>query len=327
MAIEGLRAGSGPSALAKRGFAVNADGTLDVFIRGDVTREQLEAVGVRVRTALPGLFTADVPSSAVDALVSMDGVSAVQGSQPGEDLLDAGVPATGASVLRGAGPNFTGLNGDNVLIGIVDSGFDHDHGDFDDPAGNTRIVSLWDQSLAGTPPAGFSYGHECTQAQIDAGTCPEIDDTNHGTWVAGIAGGDGSQTGGAYAPYTFAGMAPQADLVMVKAPLGAGSTSAVDGMAHCFNVAAARGQDCVVNLSRAYHIGSRDGNSILDQMVSALCGPGRIGRPETTAETRPMPRCSPPVPAPTPSSEWTARRPTSSWSGASSNLPRTSPFS
>ncbi len=276
VALSKLNQGGSPRKLAAEGMAVTADGALDVFIRGNVSREELEAIGIRVRTALPGLFTADVPVSAVDALTAMDRVAAVEGSQPGVELLNAGVPATGASVLRGAAPNFTGLNGDNVLIGIVDSGIDYQHGDFDDPSGNTRIVSIWDQLLSGTPPAGFSYGHECTQAEIDAGTCPEIDDDGHGTWVTGIAGGDGSQTGGSYAPYTFAGMAPQADLVVVKSPIGMGTTKWVDGIKYCFDVATARGQNCVVNLSRGYFLGSHDGHSILEEMTSALCGPGRI---------------------------------------------------
>ena len=56
--------------------AVSATGELDVFITGSVSRAQLEALGVTVRTELPGIFTAFVPETAVDALASLPGVTA-----------------------------------------------------------------------------------------------------------------------------------------------------------------------------------------------------------------------------------------------------------
>ena len=34
--------------------------------------------------------------------------------------------------------------------------------------GTTRVVSLWDQSVSGNPPAGYAVGSEFTREEINA---------------------------------------------------------------------------------------------------------------------------------------------------------------
>jgi subtilisin family serine protease len=249
-------------------------GVIGVFVRGTVSRADLAAAGAVVRTSLPGLHTAFVTPAALPGLLALPGVAAVHGSPRLEPELDASVPTTGAPLLRGGGPDFPGLNGAGVLVGIVDSGVDLDHGDFRDASGGTRIVSLWDQTTPGTPPAGHAYGSEWSAAQIDAGLCPQTDGDGHGTHVLGIAAGDGSQTGGGVPAFTFAGLAPRADLVVVKTDYDAASI--VDGVRYVFERAAARGQPAVVNLSVGTQEGPHDGTSDLEAGLTALTGPGRI---------------------------------------------------
>jgi subtilisin family serine protease len=270
-----LRAG-GQSVETMRasGAAIDRDGALDVFIRGTVTLGELEAAGAHVRTALPGLFTASVPAAVVERVEALDGVAAIRGGAPCEPELDVSVPTTGAQALRGPGPSFAGVNGQGVVIGIVDSGVDYGHGDFQDPSGATRIVSIWDQVASGTGPPGYPYGKECTSAQIDAGTCTERDSLEHGTHAAGIAAGDGSQSAGALPAYTFAGMAPRADLVVVKTDFQ--TPDVIDAIHYVFDKATERGENAVVNLSLGSQFGSHDGASDFEQAVTALAGPGRI---------------------------------------------------
>ena len=65
------------------------------------------------------------------------------------------------------------LRGKGTLIGIVDSGIDYENAEFRNEDGTTRIVSLWDQSVNGRPPAGYLAGTEYTREQIDAALATE----------------------------------------------------------------------------------------------------------------------------------------------------------
>ena len=46
------------------------------------------------------------------------------------------------------------LFGEGVYVGIIDSGIDYSHPDFRNEDGTTRIVVLWDQTIARNHPAG-----------------------------------------------------------------------------------------------------------------------------------------------------------------------------
>src|SRR5262245_28612019 len=187
-------------AVAVRADAVMAPrgghGEWDVFIRGAADPRMLKRAGARVRTTLPGLCTAYVPADALDRIAAVPGVTSIRLAARVEVELSASAPTTGATLLRGPGPAFAGLNGRGVLIGSVDTGVDFHHGDFRDSTGATRFVAIWDQVAPGAGNAAFPYGRMWTAAEIDAGTCIEGDSVGHGTHVLGIAAGDGSQTGG-----------------------------------------------------------------------------------------------------------------------------------
>jgi subtilisin family serine protease len=274
-----LRGGESVQSLHDAGAAVSESGELDVFIRGTVSRSELEALGVQVRTELPGLFTAYVPVDAIDQVAALPGVTSVRGAVLCEPNLNVSVPTTGADLLRGAGPTFTGLNGAGVLIGDCDSGLDFDHGDFKDAAGLTRVINIWDQNVspAVNPPSGYAYGREWTAAEIDGGTCTEVDPASHGghgTHCMGIAAGDGSQTGNGQPAYAYVGMAPKADIVEIATTYF--DSAILDGVAYLFARATARGQNAVCNLSLGSQFGPHDGTSDFEAGLTALSGPGRV---------------------------------------------------
>jgi subtilisin family serine protease len=277
IALACLRQGAVPEKLRRDGVSVTRAGELDVFITGTASRAQLEAAGAHVRTALPGVFTATIPVWAIARVAALPGVTRIQGAAQLEPELNASVPTTTIDLQRGPAPDFSGLNGQGVVIGEVDRGVDYGHGDFLDEAGHTRFLGIWDQ-IDGTGPApdGYSYGTECTQAQIETGTCAEIDDdaNGHGTHVLGIAAGDGSQTGGGIPAFTYAGMAPRADLMAVRT--GFTDTGLLDGVVWLFARATALGKNAVVNISYGSHDGPHDGTSPLETGLSALVGPGRL---------------------------------------------------
>ena len=274
IAVSQLQSGLSPQQLRTEGAAVSDAGMLDVFIRGDFSPLELQALGVVIRTQLPGLVTAYVPVDALDALVANPHVVSVRGAVQAEENLNVSVPTTGADVQRGAGPTFTGLNGAGVLVGDVDTGIDIHHGDFQDAGGLSRIQYLWDQTVSGTPPSGFTIGTEWTKAQIDGGTCTEKDTDGHGSHCMGIAAGDGSQTGGLIPAFTYVGMAPMADISMVKTTFY--TTDILDGVNYIFGRATALGENSVVNLSLGSEYGPHDGTSDFETGLTSLTGPGRI---------------------------------------------------
>lgn len=272
-----LRAGDSVEELRAARAPVNERGELDVFIVGPVTRGQVEARGGRVRTVLPGVMTAFLPPAAVEALARNPSVLGIEASAPARSDLDAAVPTTNAPALRGPAPSFAGLAGQGVVVADVDTGVDFLHEDFLNPDGSTRLLYIWDQTDNGGPPpadpADPQYGTEWTAAQIDTpGVVRQEDIGGHGTHVLSIAGGDGSTTAGGQPP--FVGMAPKADLIMVRSLFS--STTIVDGVSYVFNRAANLGKPAVVNLSLSSAGGPRDGTSAFETALNLLPGPGRI---------------------------------------------------
>ena len=113
-----------------------------------------------------------------------------------------------------------------VVIGICDSGIDIFHKNFQKPGGGSRILAIWDQTLTATapqgPPPGYTLGTLFTPADIASALAhpdqpfAHRDTAKHGTHVAGIAAGNASQAGNCHGAGRFWGVAPDADLVIVK---------------------------------------------------------------------------------------------------------------
>jgi subtilisin family serine protease len=249
---------------------------INLFVEGDVAPGLLRAHGIEVNTVSGRLMTARCPLGLLSALLHTPGVQRVEVAERCEPLLDQSIPDVNASSVRTVPPpSFGGQTGAGVLVGIVDSGIDWNHDDFKHADGTTRLVSLWDQtSAAGPAPGGFTYGREWTPAEIDAGTCTETDADGHGTHVMGIIGGDGSGTGNGQPQYQYVGLAPEADLCVVKTTFA--TSDIVDGVSYVFQKAASMGKQAVVNLSLGTQSGPHDGTHDMDVMLNALTGPGRI---------------------------------------------------
>jgi subtilisin family serine protease len=248
---------------------------VDVLIEGNVPPGLLRAQGIEVNTVAGRRLTARCPLGLLQALLAMPGIDRVEVSERCEPTLDSMAVETGIATVRTVTPpTITGQTGAGVLIGIVDTGVDLNHADFKNEDGTTRLVSVWDQTVTGTPPAAFTYGTEWSHAQIQAGLSTEVDDEGHGTHVLGIIGGDGSATGNGQPAFRYVGVAPAADLCVVKTDFG--TTSIVDGVAYIFQVAAARGEKAVVNLSLSSQSGAHDGTYGFDTMINDLTGPGKI---------------------------------------------------
>jgi hypothetical protein len=248
---------------------------VELFLQGDIQPELLRARGIEVNTIAGGFATARCPLGLVGDLVTVPGITRLTVADRCKPYLDNSTVDVGLPQIRSiVPPNIVGETGEGVIIGDVDSGIDLANPDFKNQDGTTRIVALWDQTGTGTPPPGFSYGAYYTAAQINAGTALEDDTDGHGTLVAGILAGDGSNTGNGQPAFTYVGVAPKADICFVKTDYT--TPSIVDGVNFIFQRAAALGKRAVVNLSLGSQYGPHDGTSDFDAMINALTGPGKI---------------------------------------------------
>ncbi len=177
------------------------------------------------------------------------------------------------SVYFGAGlPE--GFDGENVLIGITDWGFDYTHPMFYDTLlQQSRVVAAWDQfKNSGPHPTGYSYGtvYETPEDLMAAGgdTANIYSFGTHGSHVAGIAGGGG-------AGIQYRGMAPAAGFLFTTFLIDAASV--IDGFHWMQQVAEQQGKRLVINMSWGLtYMGTLDGTSLLSQVIDQMSDEGVV---------------------------------------------------
>jgi len=285
MTYPDLRAGGGS---VERLAKVNAPGTESTYHAIVYTGDPggVRSTGATVNSVYPSFVTAQVTAGQILALARLEGVSYIDEGSLNYSANDVSIPETGASLVQGGFLNNTQYRGAGAIVLIYDTGIDWKHKDFRSPTDSTksRILSIWDQTL--TPisgesfPSGFGYGVEYSQAQISAelgasppGIVREKDTNGHGTHVAGTATGNGLAQFG-----KFSGMAPDADIIVVKGGNGSFSESLmIDGLTYAQNRAAALGKPIVVNWSIGGQVGPHDGTRAYETAVNSfVTNPGRV---------------------------------------------------
>jgi len=135
---------------------------------------------------------------------------------------------------------------------------------------DVRAMGVTDNVVGGdvTVTAGREYSPADIAAALAAG--PEApflhrDNTGHGTHVAGIAAGDGSQADGCKGARTYIGVAPEAELLIVK--VSGDDLDLAEGTEWIFTQAGAR--RCVVNISRGLETGPHDGTTEVERRIDA----------------------------------------------------------
>lgn len=124
-----------------------------------------------------------------------------------------------SGVLKIRRQPYLDLYGQGVMIGFVDTGIDYTHEAFIAADRTSRIFSIWDQTVEegeGTEalPYGRVYSREELNRALASDTPMEVvpsrDEVGHGTFLAGIAAGNQNRS------QEFSGVAPLADIIMVK---------------------------------------------------------------------------------------------------------------
>ena len=231
-----------------------------------------------------------IPEPFIDAVAMEDIITYMEKPKRLFYEVQEGYRASCITSLQTREPSLTGRG---VLVGIIDSGIDYSHPDFQNPDGTTRITALWDQTISSdtladaAPPKGYSLGTLFTRDTINRALtaetlqarfsiCPSQDLSGHGTHVAGIAAGNGRADNGIYR-----GAAYESDLIVVKlgvsGPNSFPSTSllmmAVD---FCVRESLLRNIPLALNLSFGNTYGSHSGSSLLETYLDSVATLGRI---------------------------------------------------
>lgn len=190
------------------------------------------------------------------------------------------------------------LSGEGVLAAVIDSGIDWKNTDFRNPDGSTRILKLWDQTVAPessgyAPPEGYVVGTEYNRDVINLALSGDEaalrsmnlsrDYSGHGTFVTGIAAGNGQGMAG-----SLRGVAFESELIIVK--LGDSeqgqfprTTRLMEAVNYCIMEAQKAGKPVVINMSFGNNQGSHDGTDLLSTYLNAasdvwknviVCGSG-----------------------------------------------------
>ncbi|GFP78067.1 hypothetical protein bsdtw1_04260 [Clostridium fungisolvens] len=186
------------------------------------------------------------------------------------------------------------LDGEGVIIGIIDSGIDYLNDEFIKEDDTTRILRIWDETIQ-TPngiPTGFPFGTEYTEQQINsaikakrAGSdpyaiVPSKDEIGHGTHMAGLAAARGKNP-------EVIGAAPGATLAVVKvreAPQGSldyyfaygqapgryGNVDVLLAVKYLYNLAISLRRPMVIYLPLGTNLGSHDGNASIERYIDEV---------------------------------------------------------
>ncbi len=256
--------------------------------------EMVKSIGIITNSDFPGFSTARVTHDQLHELSKLDVVNSVFQGDLLFPLNDLAVGLSGGELVQDSYLNSTAYDGTGVIILVVDTGIDYTHLDFRDPETPTtsRILYIWDQTGTtgsstpqdrdGTNFAGLNYGIEYTKTQIEdeidgspAGVVLQTDTNGHGTEVTGAAAGNGASL----SSKKYAGMAPKADIVIVKAGNSSFTDTRVkDALTYAEKISSTTGKPVVVNLSLGSQSNAHDGTSTLDAAVDSftVSGNGRV---------------------------------------------------
>ena len=250
-----------------------------VELKEEADPQPLKAYGF-LETLVGGVATLRPwPWVRVEEIARLDIVERVQRPRSFRLLLDESVPEIHAPEVWREFRDRYGrpADGSGVAIAFIDTGIDYRHPDFSFPNGSTRILAIWDQTIDGKPPKGFSYGYECLREEIEGGSCPEYDEMGHGTHIASIAAGAGRM-----GPYR--GVAPEAYLIVVKSgrPVCNGEEwfmeedEIIDGIRYAVEKAEELGLRLVINLSIGSNSGAHDGSTPIEKVIDELSEKGVV---------------------------------------------------
>ena len=263
---------------ASRSMTVSDAETIDVLVKftGDADPAAvLGTYGGECLTSIGGVHIVRLPLSRVEALSVDDRVARVEAERAPHALLDRVPGQIGADKASAASdPELPqAFTGKDVVVGIVDGGFDYLHPFFRDGKGKTRITwaadYLTDKKYIGTAAV------TAAQHSSDAATLL------HGTHVAGIAAGSLVND---INDIFYRGIATEADIAEAAVDteihaegMGLSSASSLRAFADIFALADEQQKPCVINYSMGDAMSFSNNRQLENEAIGTLLEkPGHI---------------------------------------------------
>lgn len=238
--------------------AVNNRWELIVKYNGDI--EAVRALGATVRVLEAGYALVNIGEGDIDRLAELPQIIYIEKPKKLFYQLDY---STAVSCIEAVWE--TGLSGRGTIVAVIDSGIDYAHPDFLRDDGKTRIIEIYDETTGTVYDAerinealGMPFGRR-------ADIVPVADTGGHGTHVAGIAAGNGRESGGRYR-----GVAYRADILVVKLGNDEYFSSArlMEAIDYVIRKAAGLNRPVAINLSFGNNYGAHDGTTLLETYIS-----------------------------------------------------------
>ena len=265
------------------------DRTWELIVKyhGDISRVANELI--KVELLVNGYAIVTIPESLIEGFANLEEIEYIE--KP-KRLFFQVTQGKIASCILPVTIQDPFLRGNGVIVAVIDSGIAYEHMDFRNQDGSSRILELWDQSITPDaergfqPPEGFTIGTLFTREQLNRALAqptraeqlalvPSIDQSGHGTEVAGIAAGNGRTQNNRYQ-----GVAPESELLIVK--LGAATaegfprtTELMRALTYAVNRGIFYGRPISVNLSFGNTYGAHDGTSLLERFIDNVAEIGR----------------------------------------------------
>ena len=260
--------------------------TVFIQLMGGQDVSILTPYGCKVYAQLGDICIATVPLDHLDALVELPDIKRVEASASAHTTLDDVVSVVNALPVYQATDMHQAFTGRNVVVGVMDVGFDLTHPTFfgDQQLQHYRIKTFWDQLAPCSDSERFPVGCEYADEQtiLSVGRAVDGETQNHGTHTSGTAAGSGYDT-----PYR--GLAFESDLALVANAVTDDAeyiqpqdqykyTTATDalGFKYLFDYAQREGKPCVVSFSEGYTPFMDDDDLLYSLFLERLTGPGRI---------------------------------------------------
>ena len=243
----------------------------------DRIREELNASVVELMNEY-AIIT--IPENEIDALSQYEEIEFIEKPKRLFFTVNEGIIVSCIQPLQMQSGAYN-LSGRGVITAVIDSGVDYSHPDFRNADGTTRILYLWDQTIAGNPPEGYRNGTLYTSADINEALeqenrneqldiVPSQDVSGHGTHVLGICAGNGRASNGRYR-----GVSYESDIIVVKLGSSVGqsfpkTTNLMEAINFVIEKAIEQRQPIAVNISFGNNYGSHANVSLLERYIDSM---------------------------------------------------------